>query len=177
MAKIIYRKGCEGRNDINSIEGIEIRMAEGWNLLVYPKYENVEIMPEVKAEWFVDAWKSRARDLEGAGAVRVGTLTTSRLLEAGSPAAGFIRKFGDYHFPPLAGAVAMMEQRDAINALAKTIKGADMLEDTPVWTSVRATETDVWAYGTYAGEDEARATEECVTLEWRAVPTRTYRVK
>ena len=38
MAKIIYKKGCEGQNNLSSIEGIEIELLNGQKVLIYPKY-------------------------------------------------------------------------------------------------------------------------------------------
>lgn len=38
MAKIVYKKGLEGQNKIDCIEGIEIEMMNGQCALIYPKY-------------------------------------------------------------------------------------------------------------------------------------------
>lgn len=38
MAEIIYKKGCEGQNRIECIEGIEIELLNRQKALIYPKY-------------------------------------------------------------------------------------------------------------------------------------------
>lgn len=44
MARIIYKNGCEGQNNLSSIEGIEIDLLNGQKALVYPKYSEKPIL-------------------------------------------------------------------------------------------------------------------------------------
>lgn len=52
MAKIIYKKGMEGQNNLSSIEGIEIDLLNGQKALIYPKYaEKHMLTSEQISKW------------------------------------------------------------------------------------------------------------------------------
>lgn len=46
MARIIYKKGFDGQNKIDCIDGIEIEMMNGQCALIYPKYEELPFADE-----------------------------------------------------------------------------------------------------------------------------------
>lgn len=146
MAKIVYKKGLEGQNKIDCIEGIEIEMMNGQCAFIYPKYadlpmadvENIKEYKEFKISE-IDAMK--AEDSTGA---------TNKLIALGSPAAGFVRQFnsnihGPYNLPTLVAAVEISCQSKDINIIAKTIEGADLIEDDPeVSSCFQATDLSMW---------------------------------
>ena len=146
MARIVYKKGLEGQNKIDCIEGIEIEMMNGQYALIYPKYadlpmadeENIKEYKELKVSE-IDAMK--AEDSTGA---------TNKLIALGSPAAGFVRQFnsnihGPYDLPTLVAAMEISSQSKDINAIAKTIEGADLIENDPeVSSCFQATDLSMW---------------------------------
>ena len=111
MARIVDKKGLEGQNTLECIEGIEINLLNGQKALIYPRYrERVMIL---KKEDNVQA--------------------TEVLLRYGSPAAEYVsnfrsNKYGTFNFPSLLTAMEINHQMKDINKLAMTISGAMQLE-------------------------------------------------
>lgn len=129
MAKIVYKKGLEGQNKIDCIEGIEIEMMNGQCALIYPKYAD---LPILYFEQY-DNWK--AEDMKKIEALREedNKKATDDLLALDSPAAKFVRQFkndvfGCFSIPTLLTAMEIAYQMEDINILAKTIEGADILK-------------------------------------------------
>ena len=153
MAKIIYKEGCEGQNKIECIEGIEIELLNGYKALVFPKYKALPLLDEDK----IESWK--ASKLTEIQALKVidGKALTDELLELGSPAAEFVRqfkskKYDEFDLPTLLAAGEIVDQKKDIDALAETIKGADLLRNygSDLWSCCRASSTYAWnALGNY----------------------------
>lgn len=52
MARIVYKKGLEGQNALECIEGIEINLLNGQKALIYPRYrERVMILKNKITYW------------------------------------------------------------------------------------------------------------------------------
>lgn len=52
MARIVYKKGLEGQNTLEYIEGIEINLLNGQKALIYPRYrERVMILKNKITYW------------------------------------------------------------------------------------------------------------------------------
>lgn len=150
MARIIYKKGLENQNKLECIEGIEIDMLNGQCALIYPKYAELPFADEKNINEYkriiekeIDALK--AEDSMGA---------TNKLIALGSPSARFVRQFnsniyGSYNLPTLIAAMEISDQSKDINAIAKTIDGADLIEDNAeISTCFQATDFSRWfAYG------------------------------
>lgn len=150
MARIIYKKGLEGQNRLECIEGIEIEMLNGQCALIYPKYAD---LPLLKYEQ-IDDWKAKPLTQIEALKVEDSASATDELLTLGSPAAEFVRQFksdvyGHFSMPTLLAAMEIVYQLNDINALAKTIEGADLLEeDVYVSSCSRCNRNGRWvAYG------------------------------
>lgn len=47
MTGIIYKEGCEGKNTLENVEGIEIELLNGQKVLIYPKYSE-EMLLDMK---------------------------------------------------------------------------------------------------------------------------------
>lgn len=129
MAKIIYKKGLEGQNKIDCIEGIEIDMMNGQCALIYPKYTDLPILYFKQ----YDDWK--AKDMREIEALKEedSKEVTDDLLALDSPAAKFVRQFkndafGHFSIPTLFTTMEIAYQMEDIDALAKTIEGADTLK-------------------------------------------------
>lgn len=148
MARIIYKKGLEGQNRLECIEGIEIELLNGQNALVYPKYAQLPLLTEKN----IESWDAKSaseiealKKYENLGATGV-------LLKNGSPAAEFVSNFhSDKHnsifaLPTLLAAMEIQDQRNDIDELAKTIEGADLLRDftSNVWSCSRYNESIGW---------------------------------
>lgn len=128
MARIIYKNGCEGKNRLDCIEGIEIDLFNGQKALIYPKYAEKPLLFYEK----IDKWKAKClteiealKDTDARG-------NTAELSALGSPAALFVSRFtsdahGVFSLPSLVAALEIQAQRNEIDALAKTIEGADLL--------------------------------------------------
>lgn len=129
MAKIIYKEGQEGQNRLECIEGIEIDMMNGQCALIYPKYTDLPILYFKQ----YDDWK--AKDMREIEALKEedSKEVTDDLLALDSPAAKFVRQFkndafGYFSIPTLFTTMEIAYQMEGIDALAKTIEGADTLK-------------------------------------------------
>nr|DAF77418.1 MAG TPA: hypothetical protein [Caudoviricetes sp.] len=151
MARIIYKKGCEGQNRIESIEGIEIDLLNGQKALIYPKYAELPLLTDDKIA-FWDA--KRTSEIEALKKDE-NLWATGALLRCGSPAAQYVSNFrSDKHsifgLPTLLAALEIQDQKFSIDALANVIWGADLLcdFDNNVWSCFRYSEGKEWiAYG------------------------------
>lgn len=147
MARIIYKEGCEGQNNLSSIEGIEIDLLNGQKALIYPKYTEKIILPyeerffwEAKEMSEIEALKETDTNYE-----------TGQLLALNSPAALWVTKFrsdahGIFCLPSLLAAMELQHQKEDIDALAETIEGADLLRDftSYVWSCSRCSASYCW---------------------------------
>ena len=153
MARIVYKKGLEGQNRLECIEGIEIELLNGQNALVYPKYAQLPLLDYEQ----VEDWKAKYMTEIEALKVEDSAEETDELLTLGSPAAEFVRKFKTalclrFNLPTLLAAMELQHQKSEIDALAETIEGADLLRDfdSNVWSCSRYGENRGWvAYGKY----------------------------
>lgn len=151
MAKIIYKDGCESRNRLECIEGIEIDLLNGQKALVYPKYSNEALLPEEGIGRWLDAGVSEIDALK----VMDNRAATASLVKAGSPAASFVsgftsERFGVFGMPTLLAALEIAAQKRDIDELAETIEGAGLLRDfsSSVWSCSRCGSSFGWgAYG------------------------------
>lgn len=155
MARIIYKNGCDGQNRLACIEGIEIDLFNGQKALVYPKYAEKSLLDYEK----IDEWKAKhlaeieaLKDTDTRG-------NTAELHVLGSPAAEFVSQFSsDAHgavfaLPSLVAAMEIQDQKKEIDALAKTIDGADLLRDftSYVWSCSRCYPSYGWCAGGGSG--------------------------
>ena len=157
MAKIIYKDGCESRNRLECIEGIEIDLLNGQKALVYPKYSNEIMLPAKDYGKWPDAGITEIEALR----IRDNRAATASLLKAGSPAARFVsgfssERFGVFGMPTLLAALEITAQKQDIDELAETIEGADLLRDFSayVWGCSRCYPGSGWianGNGGYAG--------------------------
>jgi len=170
MAKIIYKEGCEGQNRLESIDGIEIEMFNGQRALIYPKYEVHEMFEEGKEiEW--DA--KRVSEIEALKKTD-NLWATGALLRCGSPAAEFASNFrsdkhGIFGLPTLLAAMEIQDQKKDIDALAETIKGADLLRNfsSLVWSCSHFSSVNGWiavGNGGYAGGNDLCNQLLCIPL-------------
>lgn len=130
MAQINYKEGCEGQNTLESIEGIEIELLNGQKALIYPKFANLPLLDKDR----IDDWKAKIMTEIEALKVTGSKEATDELLALDSSAAKFVRQFssnvyGHFSMPTLLAAMEIVYQREDINALAKTIEGADLLKE------------------------------------------------
>gem|GEM_PF-2194402 len=154
MAKIIYKEGCDGQNRLESIEGIEIKMLNGQKALIYPKYAEKEMLKKGDESKCDVNFVSEIEALKK----KDSNWATGALLRCGSPAAEFVSNFhsdrhGIFGLPTLLAAMEIQDQKKDIDALAETIKGADILRDftSGVWSCSRCNSVGGWfAYG-YGG--------------------------
>lgn len=151
MARIIYKKGLEGQNRLESIEGIEIDLLNGQKALIYPKYAGRALLDREK----ISKWGApEETEIEALTVTYTEDLTTD-LLNIGSPAAEWVSQFvteEGYHFnlPSLLAALELQHQKKEIDALSETIEGADLLEDFSAgfWSCSRYGSGHGWvAYG------------------------------
>ena len=153
MARIIYKDGCEGQNRLECIEGIEIDLLNGQKALIYPKYEQCELLPRGKEDEY-DGWCFTS-EIEALKAQSCEAHDdTLSLYELGSPAAKHVHQFisdkhGSFYLPTLLAAMEICDQRAEIDELAKTIEGADLLPKfcSNVWSSCRYSASYAWSYG------------------------------
>lgn len=169
MAKIIYKKGLEGQNEIESIEGIEIDLMNGQKALIFPRYGerrvsamryDVEESGNAGEEFFTALKKTDARE------------ATEALAREGSPAAKFVLGFGNFYLPTLMAALEIADQAKEIDALAETIYGVDWLADhyEDIASCTRSRRINrVWAAEYLGGAEEVEA-----HLKFLCVPTRIY---
>ena len=145
MAKIIYKEGLEGQNKLECIEGIEIELLNGQKALIYPRYSERILLKN--AEYYgqkSDTEISALKKTDNLGA-------TGRLDACGSPAVEFVAQFrsdkhGIFALPTLLAAMEIQDQKKAIDELAETIEGADLLRDftSDIWTCSRCSESSGW---------------------------------
>lgn len=147
MAKIIYKKGCEGQNKLSCIEGIEISLLNGQKALIYPKYDEREILISEQ----ISKWDAACMNEIEALKVTDTFSETSVLFSLGSPASKWVRQFASFDYghrnlPSLLAALEIQHQKAEIDALAETIEGADLLRDftSDVWSCSRCGSNGGW---------------------------------
>lgn len=157
MAKIIYKEGCEGQNELSCIEGIEIDLLNRQKALIYPKYKECPLItnPEMRETWDAKCL-SEIEALKETDSLKA----TRALCAIGSPAAEFVSKFfsdrhGIYVMPTLLAALEIGYQKTEIDTIATGIKGTDLLCEftSDVWSSSRGNAVSGWyavGYGGYA---------------------------
>lgn len=175
MARIIYKEGCEGQNKLSCIEGIEIELLNGQKALIYPKYAEREILTsEQISKW--DAQKET--EIEALKVTDTG-FETQQLFALDSPAALWVARFHEtakcriFCLPSLLAALEIQYQKADIDALAKTIEGADLLQNykSSVLSCSRCTGGGVWVADRFT--DCSGNLALCVLR--LAVPTILYR--
>lgn len=146
MAKIIYKKGFENQNKLECIEGIEIEMMNGQNALIYPKYEELRLLYYPR----IGNWDAKTLTMLQALRIENCTETMDELLEIESPAANYTRQFksdvyGAFSIPTLFVATEIKYHLEEINDAAKTIEGADLINEyyAAIWSCIRCE----WDYG------------------------------
>ena len=162
MAKIIYKKGCEGQNSLSSVEGIEIELLNGQKALIYPKYAVKKMLTSKQ----ISKWDAANESEFVALKVKDTKDRTDELLKIGSPAAEWTAQFlsdehGRFNLSSLLAAMEIQNQKKEIDALAETIEGADLLRDftSNSWSCSHHTTDYCWfaagskgfAYGFYLG--------------------------
>lgn len=147
MARIIYKEGCEGQNTLKSIEGIEIDLLNGQKALIYPKYAERQMLTDDK----IASWDAKEIHEIEALKEKDNQWATGALLKCGSPVAKHVSNFrsdkhGIFGLPTLLAAMELQYQKDDIDALAETIKGAHLLRDFTihVWTCSRYRKSGGW---------------------------------
>lgn len=147
MAKIIYKEDCKNKNTIECIEGIEIELLNGQKALIYPKYSEKMLLPIYK----IVSWNAEEISEIDALKKEYSHLATKELLRCGSPAAEYVNnfhsdKYGVFDLPTLLAAMEIQSQKEDIDAIAKTIKGTDLLSDfiCCVWSCFRHNEDSGW---------------------------------
>lgn len=147
MARIIYKKGLEGQNRLECIEGIEIELLNGQKALIYPKYSEEVMLPKDK----IASWDAKENSEIEALKKKENLWATGALLRCGSPAAEHVSnfrsdKYGIFALPTLLAAMEIQHQKEDIDALAETIEGAHLLRDfdSIIWSCSRYSEGYVW---------------------------------
>lgn len=147
MARIIYKEGLEGQNRLECIEGIEIELLNGQKALIYPRYAEKWMLPGDK----IASWDAKETSEIEALKKEDNLWATGALLKCGSPAAEYVSnfrsdKYGIFGLPTLLAAMELQYQKSEIDALAETIKGADLLKDytSIVWSCSRYGEGNGW---------------------------------
>ena len=173
MARIIYKKGLEGQNRRECIEGIEIELLNGQKALIYPKYAEKWMLPNDK----IASWDAKETSEIEALKKEDNLWATGALLSCGSPAAEYVSnfssdKYGIFGLPTLLAAMELQHQKSEIDALAETIEGADLLRDFTiyVWACSRFSENGSWV-----ASDFGFATGDGLCYSYLAVPTILYR--
>ena len=140
MAKIIYKKGCEGQNKLSCIKGIEIDLLNGQKALIYPKYAERPMLTSEQISKWDAAYETQIEALKKTSTA----FETECLREIGSPAAEWVSQFksgrySNFALPSLLAALELQHQKAEIDALAETIEGADLLKDFTsfVWSCSR----------------------------------------
>lgn len=146
MAKVIYRSR-EGGKNIRAIEGVAVDLLNGRTALVYPRYEELRLL-ECES---VKKWNAEVMSEIEALRLADSESDTDTLLEAGSPAAGFVRRFaserfGGFQLPPLLAAMEVASRTKEIDEAVKDIEGTDKLGDyiPNVWSCSRADAGSSW---------------------------------
>lgn len=148
MARMIYKEGCEGINNLESIEGIKIELLNGQKALIYPKYSEEVMLPKDE----IASWDAKETSEIEALKKEDNLWATGALLRCGSsPAAEYVSNFrsdkhGLFALPTLLAAMELQNQKNDIDELAKTIKGANLLLDfdSDVWSCSRCGEGCGW---------------------------------
>lgn len=147
MARIIYKKGLEGQNRLECIEGIEIELLNGQKALIYPKYSEEVMLPNDK----IESWDAAVNSEIEALKKKENLWATGALLRCGSPAAEYVSnfrsdKYGIFALPTLLSAIELQDQHNDIDELAETIDGADLLRDYTayVWSCSRCCADSGW---------------------------------
>lgn len=147
MAKIIYKNGMEGQNNLSSIEGIEIDLLNGQKALIYPKYAEKPMLTKEQHKIWEAQYLTEIEALKETDA----NYETSQLFTLDSPAALWVAKFrsdahGIFALPTLLAAMEILCQKKEIDALAETIERADYLRDftSNVWSCSRGYEACCW---------------------------------
>ncbi len=174
MARIIYKDGCEGQNRLECIEGIEIELLNGQKALIYPKYKECVFLSAGRGP------RREARSMREIEALKQMSAekATTELYDLDSPAAKHVRqfkseKYGSFNLPTLLAAMEIVDQEAAIDTLAKTIEGADLIcEFSPnVWSSCRYSSGRTW----YCDGDHEYIGSGNFCYLFLAVPTVLYR--
>ena len=142
-ARIIYKPGKEGINSLDAIRGIAVKMFNGQEVLVYPKYAE---LPLLHREDY-SRWKERSlTEAEALMDDRDPRELTVALVEAGSPAAKFVDELGGFSLPSLQMLAAIVVNRDDIDELAREIEGADLLgsHTSLFWSCFRYSGDSAW---------------------------------
>lgn len=155
MAKIIYKEGMDGQNNLSSIEGIEIDLLNGQKELIYPKYAERQMLTREQ----ISKWSAKDETEIEALKVTDTTLATQQLFALDSPAALWVAQFHDpdkyriFCLPSLLAAMELQHQNAEIDALAETIEGADLLRDftSGVWSCSRYNSNKGWCAVGYFG--------------------------
>ena len=139
-AKIIYRKGFEGKNTLDAIEGIEIGLENGRKALIFPKYASLKM---TNRDFDLEDWDAKELTMEQAIASDGGA-DNEELFRITSPAAMYVshfvtNKWGLRDLPDLRLAVEIQKQRMKIDKLAEKIGGADLLRENlgSIWSCAR----------------------------------------
>ncbi len=174
MARIIYKKGLEGQNCLECIEGIEIELLNEQKALIYPKYAELPLLTDDKIAFWDAKRTSEIEALKN----EEDLFPTDELLKCGSPAAKFVTQFRtDEHrifaLPTLLAAMEIQGQRNDIDALAATIEGADLLRNhtSGVWSCSRFGDYEGWV----ANVNNGFANYNDLCLPVLAVPVVLYR--
>lgn len=148
MARIIYKKGCEGQNRLECIEGIEIELLNGQKALIYPKYSREVMLADDDK---ICNWDSPIETEMEALKREYAGYRTEQLVALDSPAAMWVTQFyadnyGVFALPSLLAAMEIQYQKEDIDKLAETIDGADLLRDftSDIWTCSRCSESSGW---------------------------------
>lgn len=174
MARIIYKKGCEGQNRLESIEGIEIELLNGQKALIYPKYAERVLLESEKIKYYEQEPDTEIAALKETENLRA----TGELFACDSPAAEFVAQlrptmYGIFALPTLLAAMEIQDQKKDIDALAETIEGADLLRNFTydVWTCSRYNDILGWiAVGSFGFADKCYLRASALV-----VPTILYR--
>lgn len=139
MARIVYKEGCEGQNNLDCIEGIEMVLGNGRKALIFPKYARRKILYE---NFDLEDWDSEEMTIKQAMASD-GVADNEELYRISSPAEMFVcanmtDKWGMRDLPDLRLAVEIQKQRREIDRQAERIAGADMLLRGSIWSCARA---------------------------------------
>ena len=141
MAKIIYTRGKEGQNSLSSIKGIEIDLLNGQKALIYPKYDERQMLTSEQ----ISKWGA-AKETEIEALKKTSTaLETECLREIDSPAAQWVSqfkyaKYSNFALPSFLAAMEIQHQQEEIDTLAETIEGADLLRyyTSGIWSCSRS---------------------------------------
>ena len=174
MAKIIYKENCKRKNIIDCIDGIEIELLNSQKALIYPKYSEKMLLPTYK----IVSWNTEEISEIDALKKESSHLATEELLRCGSPAAEHVSnfhsdKYGIFNLPTLLAAMEIQSQKEDIDAMAKTIKGTDLLHDfiSCVWSCSRHHKDTGWL----ASGDYGSASSYYLYARHLAIPVVLYR--